>query len=143
MTAFEYWHEHRVRYRESDPMGVVYHTHYVDWFEAARTEALRAAGLTYKEIEDGGIFMPVVELAVSYHRPACYDDLLTIRTRMNLSETRTRVRFDYDVFRKGEDHVLASGHVSLCFIDRSTRRPVRAPEMVLEAVASASALPSS
>jgi acyl-CoA thioesterase FadM len=62
---------------------------------------------------------------------------------MNLSETRTRVRFDYDVFRKEDDHALASGHVTLCFFDRSTRRPVRAPEKVLEAVAAASALPSS
>ncbi len=126
----EFFHEHRVRYREADPMGIVYHTHYLDYFEVARTEALRDVGLPYKSLEDGGVFMPVVDLALSYKRPAKYDDLLVIRTQMTMSESATRVTFDYEVVRKGETDVLVTGHVTLCFFDRKTHRPVRAPEHI-------------
>ena len=128
---FEYTHEHRVRYRESDPMGIVYHAHYIDYFEVARTEALRQAGLAYKSLEDNGVLMPVVDLSVVYKQPARYDDLLLIRTRVTLSETSTRLRFDYDVFRKGEEDVLVTGQVTLCFYDRQTGRPIRAPERIV------------
>lgn len=126
----EFFHEHRVRYREADPMGIVYHTHYLDYFEVARTEALRDVGLPYKSLEDGGVFMPVVDLALSYRRPAKYDDLLVIRTQMTMSESATRVTFNYEVVRKGETDVLVTGHVTLCFFDRKTLRPVRAPEHI-------------
>lgn len=130
MATFLY--EHRVRYREADPMGIVYHAHYVDYFEAARTEALRSAGIPYKSFEDDGMFMPVVDLSISYKRPARYDDLLEIHTSTALSESKTRLRFDYKVFRKGEPDLLVSGKVTLCFFDRASRRPMRAPENVLE-----------
>ncbi|MCZ6706048.1 MAG: thioesterase family protein [Bacteroidetes bacterium] len=123
--------EHRVRYREADPMGIVYHTHYLDYFEVARTEALRKAGLPYKSLEDDGVFMPVVDLAISYRHPAKYDDLLEIRTRLTLSESATRVTFDYEVVRKGEEDLLVTGHVTLCFFDRKARRPIRAPERIV------------
>jgi len=116
---FEYRYEHRVRYREADPMGIVYHTHYLDYFEAARTEALRAAGLAYNSLEQGGMFMPVVDVSLTYKRPARYDDLIVVHTRMILSSSTTRLRFDYDVFRKNEPSVLVSGHVTLCFDDRN------------------------
>jgi len=65
-AAYIYTYEHRVRYRECDPMGVVYHTHFVDYFEAARTEALREMGLAYKALEDRGVMMPVVDLGVQF-----------------------------------------------------------------------------
>ncbi len=128
---FEHLYEHRVRYRESDPMGVVYHTHYLDYFEAARTEALRAAGLTYKSLEDGGIFMPVVDASLTYRRSARYDDQIVVRTRMTLSASTTRLRFDYDVFRKDDPSVLVSGRVTLCFFDRNHEKPIRAPRHVV------------
>ena len=73
-----YTHRHRVRYRECDPMGVVYHAHVVDWFEAARTEALREAGLPYRELEESGIIMPVVGLEVAYRSSVYYDDLVEV-----------------------------------------------------------------
>lgn len=128
---FEHLYEHRVRYRESDPMGVVYHTHYLDYFEAARTEALRAAGLAYKSLEDGGIFMPVVDVSLTYKRSARYDDRIVVRTRMTLSASTMRLRFEYDVFKKNEPSVLVSGHVTLCFYDRNLENPVRAPQHVV------------
>ena len=120
---------HRVRYRECDPMGVVYHTHYLDYFEAARTEALRALGLAYKDLEEQGIIMPVVDLAVRYHRSAKYDDVLEITTRFD-EVPRVRLRLDYEVRRAGEAEVIVTGHVTLCFIDRARSRPIPAPDAV-------------
>lgn len=129
-----YVHEHRVRYRECDPMGVVYHTHYLDYFEAARTEALRGLGLPYRELEASGVMMPVVDARLQYHRPARYDDLLRIHTRFSLAETAARVIFDYVVRRDGAEDPLVTGSVTLCFVDAERGRPVRAPERVLAAV---------
>jgi len=118
-------------------MRIVYHTHYLDYFEVARTEALRAAGLVYKEMEDGGIIMPVVDLSVRYHRSARYDDLLEIRTTMTLSPSGTRVQFDYETRRKDEEALLVSAQVTLCFFDVARDRPVRAPEYVHQIIARA------
>ncbi|HET6566747.1 MAG TPA: thioesterase family protein [Rhodothermales bacterium] len=129
---YVYVYQHRVRYRECDPMGVVYHTHYLDYFEAARTEALRELGLAYKKLEESGIMMPVVDLSVQYKRPARYDDLLEIRAIFDeLPGMRATIR--YEVVRAGEDEILTTGHVALCFIDAARSRPVPAPEPVLHA----------
>ena len=125
-----YVYRHRVRYRECDPMGVVYHTHYVDYFEAARTEALREMGLAYKALEAMGVQMPVIDLAVQYKRPAAYDDLIEI-TALMTDVPATRVRVDYEVRRAGEDVLLVTGHVTLCFMDVQRGRPIRAPEAVV------------
>ncbi|MDX1530826.1 MAG: thioesterase family protein [Rhodothermales bacterium] len=130
----EYVLHHRVRYRECDPMGVVYHAHYVDHFEAARTEALRAHGLPYRELEEAGIIMPVVDLRVRYHRPARYDDLLAVTVRFPELPT-VRIRAEYAVYRlepEPEDASLVTGTVVLCFVDARRNRPVRAPQALLD-----------
>lgn len=127
----EHVYRHRVRYRECDPMSVVYHAHYVDYFEAARTEALREHGLPYKELEDAGIIMPVVDLNVRYHQPARYDDLLEILVRFPETPA-VRVRAEYEVRRAGEEEVLVTGTVVLCFFDTARRRPIRAPQPLLD-----------
>ncbi|MFQ5569787.1 MAG: acyl-CoA thioesterase [Rhodothermales bacterium] len=124
-----YRYQHRVRYRECDPMGVVYHAHYLDYFEAARTEALRAMGLAYKTLEAQGISMPVIDLAVRYKRPAYYDDTLEITTCFT-EVPRTRVRIDYEVRRLDEPTLLVAGHVTLCFVNRALNRPTKAPPLV-------------
>ncbi len=129
-------YEHRVRYRECDPMGVVYHAHYLDYFEAARTEALRDLGIAYRTLEESGVIMPVVEAQVRYHGPARYDDLIEIETRFKLTGVRVETR--YGVRRLGEAELLAEGRVTLCFMDAERRRPVRAPERVREAFKQAS-----
>ena len=126
---YEYVYQHRVRYRECDPMGVVYHTHYLDYFEAARTEALRALGIAYRDIEDSGIIMPVVTVDVQYKRPSHYDDLLDIVTRFE-AVPDVRVPIAYAVQRSGESDVLVTGHVTLCFMDAERRRPTRAPDPI-------------
>jgi len=115
-------------------MGVVYHTHYLDYFEVARTEALRHAGIRYRDLEANDIIMPVVHVEVDYHGPAHYDDLLVVDTHFKQRPT-VRVPIDYTVRRDGEDEALASGHTTLCFMDAEARRPVRAPVAVRDAFA--------
>ena len=111
-------------------MGVVYHTHYLDYFEAARTEALRTLGISYKELEEAGIIMPVIDLAVQYRRPAHYDDVLEI-TSFYDEVPSTRVHIPYEVRRAGEaSPLLVEGEVTLCFVDAERRRPRPAPEWV-------------
>ena len=121
----------RVRYRECDPMSIAYHTHYLDYFEEARTEALRDAGLPYKSLEDAGIIMPVVDAQIRYHASAYYDDLLAIET--TFEEPKVRAPIHYAVRRVDEEKVLVSGTVVLCFVDVARGRPVPAPQAVREA----------
>ena len=130
--AYTYSHEHRVRYRECDPMGVVYHTHYLDFFEVGRTEALRHAGVRYRDLEAEGIIMPVVEVEVQYHGPAYYDDLLVVDVHFEQIPT-VRVPIDYTVHRAGETDTLVTGHTTLCFMDAEQRRPISAPDAVRDA----------
>ena len=114
-------------------MGVVYHTHVLDWFEAARTEALREAGLPYKAVEEAGVIMPVVDLAVRYHGAVYYDDVIEVETAF--PSLGVRVPIDYAVRRADEDAVLISGRVTLCFVDRARGRPVAPPEAFRAALA--------
>ncbi len=131
MQQFEY--RHRVRYRECDPMGVVYHTHYIDYLEEARTEALRDIGLPYKRIEELGIMMPVVDLAVRYFSPARYDDVVVVNTIFDDQKPGASVKIRYEVHRESNGDQLLTGHVTLCFINRETGRPTRAPKILLDA----------
>lgn len=118
-------------------MGVVYHVHYLDYFEAARTEALRSLGVAYKSLEDNGIIMPVVDVSVKYVKPAYYDDVLEIITTFPVTSPVARVPILYTVKRSGE--VIATGSVTLCFVDKDSNRPTRAPAQVLQAFADPSA----
>jgi acyl-CoA thioester hydrolase len=108
-------------------MGVVYHAHYLDYFEAARTEALRELGIAYRDVEASGIVLPVIDLDVQYKRPARYDDLLDIETRFE-TVPGVRVPIAYAVRRTDASDVLATGHVTLCFMDAERRRPMRPPD---------------
>jgi acyl-CoA thioester hydrolase len=120
----------RVRYAETDRMGVVYYANYFVWFEVARTEWLRETGWTYREMELDGVSLPVIEAHAEYRRPARYDDEIEIRTRMQVL-TPVRVRFDYDVWRAGDDVPLASGHTVHAALDVHGR-PCRLPARVRE-----------
>ena len=117
-------------------MGVVYHAHVLDWFEAARTEALRHAGLPYRELEAAGVIMPVVELAVTYHGSVRYDDVVEVEAAF--PSVGVRVPVDYAVRREGEDAVLVSGRVTLCFVDVARGRPVGPPDAVRAALSGSS-----
>ncbi|MBE6202710.1 MAG: acyl-CoA thioesterase [Rikenellaceae bacterium] len=128
MKSFE--HKIRVEYHHTDQMGVVHHSNYVKFFEAARTEWLRAIGLTYAEMERRGVMMPIVEVNVKYKHPALYDELITVRAIVD-EMPMARMTFRYEI--TGEDgREVATGSTTLGFIDRETRRPQRAPKWLLE-----------
>lgn len=111
-------HEHRVTYAETDKMGFVYYGNYLVYFEIGRTELIRASGFAYKELEDAGYFLPVIEASCRYHKPARYDDLLTIRTQV--SEFKgIRLGFSYEILR-GEE-LLAEGSTTHAFMDAEGR----------------------
>lgn len=123
----------RVRYAETDQMGVVYHANYFVWFEIGRTDWLRRTGGTYRDMEAAGVSLPVIEAHCEYRRPARYDDEVEIRTRATLL-TGVRVRFDYEVLRNGEDEVAVIGYTVHAATDR-TGRPCRLPDAVRELLA--------
>lgn len=113
----------RVRYADTDQMGVVYYANYLIWFEIARTEWLRDAGWTYRDMEEQGIALPVIESHCEYRQPARYDDEVTIATAGSLL-TPVRIRFDYAVSVNGS--AIASGHTVHAAI-RPDGRPCRLP----------------
>ncbi|WP_314279985.1 thioesterase family protein [Capnocytophaga leadbetteri] len=122
----------RTRYAETDQMGVVYYGNYPQYLELGRVEWLRAIGLTYKEMEAEGIMMPVVSLRIQYKKPALYDELITIRTKLK-DLPSTKIEFDYEILNeKGE--LLSTANTILVFVDAKTFRPVRCPEKVLDLI---------
>ena len=112
-------------------MGVVYYANYLVWFEVGRTEWLRESGWTYREMEVDGVSLPVIEAHAEYRRPARYDDDLRVTTRLRVL-TPVRVRFDYEVWRDGEDSPLATGHTVHAALD-ANGRPCRLPARVRDA----------
>ena len=118
----------RVRYSETDTMGVVYYANYLVWFEVGRTDLLRGAGWSYREMELDGFSLPVIEVYCEYRQPARYDDELEVRTGGDLISP-IRVRFDYAITRSGDDTLLAAGHTVHASLDRSGR-PRRLPERI-------------
>lgn len=123
--------EVRVRYADTDQMGVVYYANYLVWFEIGRTEWLRATGWSYREMEQDGLALPVIQVGCEYRQPARYDDRLEVRTRATLL-SGVRVRFDYEVIRPG-GHVAAIGHTVHAAVDGSGR-PRRLPARVVQAL---------
>lgn len=109
----------RVRYSETDQMNVVYHGNYAQYFEVARAEAIRDMGITYKEMEDMGIVMPIVELHTKFLRPAVYDDLLTIKTELRELPKDHRIEFHHEVFN-AEGKLLTIGRIVLYFLNAKT-----------------------
>lgn len=116
------WYETeiRVRYAETDQMGIVHHSNYLVWFEAGRSDLCRQRGFSYKEMEEENSLLVVAEVHVRYKSPAFYDDLVTIRTRV--SELRRRsIRFAYEVYRAADDAVLVVGETLHLVTDKDKR----------------------
>jgi acyl-CoA thioester hydrolase len=101
--------EFRVIYGDTDNMGMAYYANYLRWFEAGRTELFRSLGLTYRAIEEKGIFLPVAEAHCRYLAPARYDDLLVVETSLDDGQ-RAVIKLDYRIFRKQDDRLLAEGY---------------------------------
>jgi len=111
-------------------MGVVYYANYLVWFEVGRTEWLRDAGVTYREMEAAGVSLPVIEAHCEYRQPARYDDEIEVRTTA-VAVTPVRIRFDYQAVRTSGDTLVAEGHTVHAAIS-STGRPCRLPARVRE-----------
>lgn len=116
----------RVRYAETDQMGIAYYANYLVWFEVARTDWLRAAGLSYRQLEADGLFLPVIEAHCAYRAPARYDDALDVRAAARLVSA-ARLAFDYDIVGPGGP--VASGSTVHVFTD-GRGRPVRVPASI-------------
>ena len=123
----------RVRYAETDKMGVVYYANYFVWFEVARTDLLRTLGWSYREMEQAGVSLPVIEAHCEYARPARYDDELEIRTTGRLLSP-VRMEFSYEVRLTTESIVAATGRTSHASVDPNGR-PCRLPKRIREVFA--------
>lgn len=123
----------RVRYAETDRMGYVYYGNYATYFEVARVEALRNLGVTYKELEDNGILLPVASFHIDYKYPAHYDDLLVIKTSIVLLPT-AKLEFKYETYNN--DKLLNTASTTLVFVDAKTSRPMRCPEGIIQKLSS-------
>jgi len=122
--------ELRVRYEETDQMGVVYYSNYLVWFEVGRAEYIRSLGTSYKEFERHGVHIVVAEAYCKYEFPARYDDIIIIRT--NLSEIRSRsMKYTYIVLRKADGKLLASGYTCHVFVDKNGKS-MKIPKWVLD-----------
>ena len=116
----------RVRYPEVDRMGVAHHRNHFVWFEIGRTELMREAGLPYAGVEDGGLYLPVIEAACSYHAPARYDEELRVTTTLE-KVSPARATFAYRLERATDGRLLASGTTTHAAID-GRGKPRRLPE---------------
>lgn len=128
--------ELRVRYAETDQMKYVYYGHYAQYFEMGRTDLIRSLGITYREMEEvWGVMLPVRELQVQYKRPAKYDDLLRVVSRVE-AIPQASIRIFHEVYRKEQqaEVLLVSGQVELVFVDKNTMRPIRAPQQFIDAL---------
>lgn len=123
----------RVRYAETDQMGVVYHANYFVWFEVARADLLRRFGWTYREMEEAGVRLPVIEARCTYQRSARYDDEIEVRATARLLSA-VRMEFTYEVVLMGDGTTAAVGVTRHAALTRDGR-PCRLPDRIREAFA--------
>lgn len=122
----------RVRYAETDQMGYVYYGNYAAYYEVARVETLRSLGFTYKELEDSGVMLPVLEFQIKYVKPAFYDEELTIETTIS-KLPQARIAFDYKTYNQ-KNELLNFGSTTLVFVNIETKKPTQAPQEMLQAL---------
>ena len=120
----------RIRYSETDQMGVVYHGNYAQYLELARVEWLRSLGISYKSMEEGGIMLPVISLSISYLKPALYDDIITVKVLLN-KKPAVRIEFDYEITNEAGE-LLATANTVLVFMDMKRKRPIKCPQFLLD-----------
>lgn len=124
----------RVRYGETDQMGVVYHGNYAQYLEIGRVEWLRSMGVSYKKLEESGIVLPVISLGINFKKSALYDDLITVETILKKTPS-VKIEFDYKIYNEKND-VLIEANTVLAFIDTHKNKPIRCPEFLLNKIAS-------
>lgn len=120
----------RVRYAETDQMSFVYHGNYAQYFEMGRIEWLRNLGISYKNMEENGIMLPVINLNTNYIKPAKYDDLLSLKTTLEKLPT-AKIEFKFEIHNQNNE-LLTSASVTLVFVNIKTNRPTKPPEYLLK-----------
>lgn len=120
----------RVWYKHTDQMGIVHHSNYVCYYEAARSDWMRALGMSYTEMEAAGVMMPILEVHMKYLKPAHYDELLSVRVILR-ELPMARINFEYEI-RNEAGELLNTGSTLMGFMHAATRRPCRAPEAFME-----------
>lgn len=128
-----YSHTLRSRYGETDRMGYVYYGRYLEYFEVARTEMIRSYGLSYREMEESGIMLPVIHAELEYKAPILYDEEMTITVSI-FDMPSVRLQTFYEVKTAATENVHVFGEVTLCFMDAEIRKPRRAPQAFLEGI---------
>ena len=127
---FTYNHQIRVRYGDTDQMGYVYYGNYGYYYEQARAESIRSIGISYKELEDTGVMMPITRMNIKYIQPAFYDELLTIKATVPQLPHRILI-FHYEVFNE-KQQLINEGETQLIFVDAVTRKIVPVPDLLLQ-----------
>ena len=122
----------KVRYCETDQMGLVHHGSYINYFEEARIAWISSLGFSYSEMEKSGIILPVSKLNVSYLKPAYFDDNLIVNVELVEMPT-SRLIFNYKI--KNKDEVVVTGNTVLAFLNKKTKRPIRCPDYMLKKLA--------
>jgi acyl-CoA thioester hydrolase len=122
----------RVRYGETDQMGIVYHGNYALYLEMGRIEWLRKLGISYKKMEENGIMLPVVSMGLNYKKSAGYDDVINVKTQLKKTPS-AKIEFQYEITNeKGE--ILVVAETTLVFLNKETNKPIRAPKYILDAL---------
>ncbi|MEA1786325.1 thioesterase family protein [Arenibacter sp. GZD96] len=122
----------RVRYGETDQMGVVYHGNYPQYLEMGRVEWLRNLGFSYKKMEENGIMLPVFSLLIKYKKSAYYDDVLYLETRL-VKRPAVKIEFEYSIRNEAQE-ILVEANTVLAFIDMKTKRPIPCPDYLMEKI---------
>ena len=122
----------RVRYGETDQMGVVYYGNYALYLEMGRVEWLRKLGISYKYIEENGIILPVVSMSINYKKPAGYDEVINVKTQLKNRPT-SKIEFDYEITNE-QGEIISTASTILVFIDRKTNKPIKAPQYILDLI---------
>ncbi len=128
--VFTHSSEIRVRYADTDKMGIVYNGTYLTYFEVGRTELMRSLDLPYIYFEQSGYLLPLIEAHLNFKTPAVYDDLLEVKTYLDFDKNSARIKFDYNIFK--DKTTIAEGYTVHTFMNSVTRKPVRPPSFLIE-----------
>lgn len=122
----------RIRYGETDQMGVVYHGNYPQYLEIGRIEWLRDMGISYKAMEESGVMLPVISISIKYIKSARYDDVIQVITKLK-KEPVVKIEFDYEITNERKE-LIATANTVLAFIDKNNQKPIRCPDYILEKI---------
>ncbi|HIA37815.1 MAG TPA: acyl-CoA thioesterase [Flavobacteriales bacterium] len=120
----------RVRYGETDRMGYVYYGNYAEYFEVARVEAMRNLGISYKELEDNGILLPVYTYNITFLKPAFYDDVLLVKTKI-LRIPQAKIEFEYETYNSCHE-LINTANTVLVFLSKENNKPIKAPDFFVD-----------